>query len=131
MTNVVLVGSSEETRLLLRGLLRLYRHRVMADGPTLESVAPSLDTRDPLTVIAEVEGDAAPALEPVGQLLRDRPQIRFFLLTSRKDEAFEEAARRLGVVGFLRRPFAVHTLIDAVEGPRTATPVASISPRQR
>jgi DNA-binding NarL/FixJ family response regulator len=131
MANVVIVGGSEETRLLLRGLLRLYRHRVVGDGPGPETIDRAMETGGPTTVIMEVDLNEPAEVDELRRAVQRYPLLRFIVLTARHEAATAERAQELGVAGFLRRPFAVHELVDALEGAQTVDPTTGVPPRHR
>ena len=117
LKHVVIVGGTEETRLLLRGLVRLHHHRVVAEGPspdTLQEIPP--EPADPILLIDADLGEARWA-QPIGALLGARPTIRAILITASRSPQVETQARGLGVSQLLHRPFAVHELVEALDLP--------------
>ncbi len=122
MAVVAIVGGSEETRLLLRGLLRLYRHRVVGEGPTFAAIPPgnAPDSR-PTAVVADLDLDDPEAQEALARARRDHPSLRIVVLTSHRTPRIESKAHELGADSVIRRPFAVRELMEAVEAPPPAT----------
>lgn len=120
MANVVIAGGSDETRLLLRGLVRLHHHRVVAEGYGPETLAqlPAELVAPVFLIDADLENPKW--LEEIAGLAKRHPQRRVVLLTSDGTPAFEAKMRSLGIDRLLRRPFAVHDLVDAIEP--SATP---------
>jgi DNA-binding NtrC family response regulator len=116
VTNVVVVSGSDETRMLLRGLLRLQRHRVVAEGAKVESLEKiPLDGSDTVLVLDVDVGDADWA-KGLREAMTRRPNLRVVLLTPTRGGRIEEQAIGLGIHTLLRRPFAVHELVEAVAG---------------
>jgi CheY-like chemotaxis protein len=114
MANVVIAGGSDETRLLLRGLVRLHHHRVVAEGYGPETVGQvPRDVEAPVFLIdADLENPKW--LEQIAGIAARHPQGRVVLLTSDGSASFEARVRGLGVDRLLRRPFAVHDLVEAI-----------------
>ncbi len=110
----VIVGGNDETRLLLRGLLRLHRHRVLSESPT----AAGLEASDGwvqgrvLILVVDTDGDLWPRELAAA---RDRqPGLRALLLVPTTSPGLESRARAAGALGLLQRPFAIRDLIAAV-----------------
>jgi DNA-binding NarL/FixJ family response regulator len=125
MTDVLVAGGSEETRLLLRGLLRLHHHRVIGD---LASGSATLTIpADAKALVAVVDANLQdPEWErAIADARRQHPDLKIVLLTATRSTEVLAKARTLGVAAIVRRPFAVRELIEAV-GP--ATPPASPAP---
>lgn len=122
MANVVIVGGSEETRLLLRGLLRLYRHRVVGEGPSFRLPPPEspIDGR-PSVALLDGELDDPELLRTLTSVRAVQPPLRIVLLTPRRTPQIEGLAREHGVDALLRRPFAVHELMEALNSALPAT----------
>jgi DNA-binding NarL/FixJ family response regulator len=121
MTDVLVAGGSEETRLLLRGLLRLHHHRVLGD---LASGSATLTIpSDARGLVAVVDADLQdPEWErAISEARQQHPDLRVVLLTATRSTEVLAKARTLGVAAIVRRPFAVRELIDAV-GPAAAPP---------
>ena len=128
MANVVIAGGSEETRLLLRGLVRLHHHRVVAEGhgpETLAALAPELEAP---VLILDVDIDDPVWAHQLSRTVADHPGARAVLVTSNRSAAADERAYQAGIHFLLKRPFAVHDLVDAItpstppEGPAAPSP---------
>ena len=123
MTDVVVAGGSEETRLLLRGLLRLHHHRVVADGfPEGSEISIPPGVQEPVLIL---EADLAkPECRDIVLRVRSaRPDLKIVLLTANRSTDVAAKAAALGIDSILRRPFAVRELIDAVGGPGPLPPI--------
>jgi AmiR/NasT family two-component response regulator len=111
----VIVGGTEETRLLLRGLIRLHQHRVLGEASTADELDP-VDPNDPaqvLILVADGEGDEWPH-----ELLTSRihqPNLLPLLLVTERTPDLISRARRMGVKAVLNRPFAIRDLVSSVE----------------
>jgi AmiR/NasT family two-component response regulator len=111
---VVILGGSDETRLLLRGLLRLHHHRVDREVRTAETLEPRPPGTTPrvLILVADTESDDW-SRELV--TARDRqPGLLPLLVVPEASPRLVERARAVGVRGILTRPFAVRDLVGAV-----------------
>jgi DNA-binding NarL/FixJ family response regulator len=111
----VLLGGTADDRLLLRGLLRLHRHRVAAEiegDHGVREITPS-DERKVLIVQADPRsGEWAQQLTDA--LGRD-PSLLAMVLTPVRSPEFDRRAADAGARAVLLRPFAVKTLIATVE----------------
>ena len=114
MTNVIIVGGNDETRLLLRGLLRLHRQRVLGEGTTPSYLARLPGSPAPEVLLLDVDLEDAEWLGAVRAVVQAHPGMRAILLTPSRSGRVEELARQAGVANLVRRPFAVHELIEAV-----------------
>jgi DNA-binding NarL/FixJ family response regulator len=112
----VLMGGNEDTRLLLRGLLRLHRHRVLLEAQApdgIERLPPSSETKI-LILDAGADADCAWA-EDLTSVLRSRSDLRALVILPTSDPALENRARAAGARGVLVRPFAIHDFVEAVD----------------
>ena len=128
MANVIIVGGSDETRLLLRGLLRLHRQRVLSEGTTTEYLKTLPTSTEPSVLLLDVDLEAPEWLSAIRQTVDRIEGMRAVLLTPSRSPRVEELARRAGVSKLLRRPFAVHELIEAVSPDSGATPTQGRTP---
>lgn len=122
MTSVAVVGGSEESRLLLRGLVRLHRHRVVAEGGTPEVLRELPADGGALVVLIDADLDDEAWSEGISSALRGMDHRRGVLITPSRSPAVEQRARALGIVGVLRRPFAIHELVEVLTVPGEAAP---------
>ncbi|MGA8709796.1 MAG: hypothetical protein WB786_00975 [Thermoplasmata archaeon] len=119
----VLLGGSEDTRLLLRGLLRLHRHRVLLETQTpggIEHLPVSSELKL-LILDAGSETDRSWSVA-LSTALASRSDLRALVILPSSDPALETLAREAGARTVLVRPFAIRDFIEAVDS-TTADPV--------
>jgi len=122
MTDVAIVGGSEETRLLLRGLVRLHHHRVVFEGPNPASLGELPAEPSTLVVLVDADLEAAEWSAAIAGALRESPSRRGVLIAPSRSARIEQRAKELGFASVLRRPFAVHELVEVLTTPPEATP---------
>jgi AmiR/NasT family two-component response regulator len=111
----VIVGGTEETRLLLRGLVRLHQHRVLAEVSTADLLRPT-DPNDPadvLVLVADGEGDEWP--HELATARDHQPDLLPMLIVAERTPELISRARRMGVRAVLNRPFAIRDLVSSLE----------------
>lgn len=112
----IVLGGSEDTRLLLRGLLRLHRHRVLLEAPTregLDRVPPSSEMKI-LVLDAGTEKNETWA-EELTSILHARSDLQALVILPSSDPGFETRARQAGARATLVRPFAIRDFIQVVD----------------
>lgn len=116
MASVVVLGGSEETRLLLRGLLRLHRHQVIAEGATVEALArlPAASLQSSLVLVVDVNLDEGGWGESMERVFREHPLARGVLLSPSRSARVDSQAKTIGFTSVVRRPFSMMELIAAV-----------------
>ncbi len=119
----VLLGGSEDTRLLLRGILRLHRHRVLLEAPTREGIERLPPTPETKVLIwdAGSDGDDKWA-DDLSSTLRNRSDLRALVILPRSDPALETRARKAGAKAVLVRPFGIHDFVQAVDSVGAQSP---------
>jgi len=116
----VLLGGNEDTRLLLRGLLRLYHHRVVLETQTpagLDRLPYSSELKI-LILDAGAEADRSWSVA-LAAALQTRPDLRALVILPSSDPALETLAREAGARMVLVRPFAIRDFIEAVNSTTT------------
>ena len=112
----VLLGGNEDTRLLLRGLLRLHRHRVLLETQAGDGIVRLPQSTEPKVLILDAGSDKDSAwAEELSSILRSRPDLRALVILPSADPAAESRARRAGARTVLVRPFAIREFVEAVE----------------
>gem|GEM_PF-269774 len=124
-TPAVLLGGSEDTRLLLRGLLRLHRHRVLLEAPTregIERLPPSSETK--ILILDAGTDNGERWADDLSAVLRNRSDLHALVILPRADPALETRARQAGAQAVLVRPFGIHDFVQAVDSIGTPSPSA-------
>jgi|HubBroStandDraft_1064217.scaffolds.fasta_scaffold360678_2 DNA-binding NarL/FixJ family response regulator len=115
IVSTIILGGTEETRLLLRGLVRLNRHRVLAETATADQLVMA-NPSDPSSVLILVaDGDSDEWPHELATARQRQPTLRTILLVPERTPELIERARRMGVKGVLNRPFAIRDLVASVE----------------
>jgi len=131
----VVWGRVEETRLLLRGLLRLHRFAVVLEASTRDDLAGIPAGSDPRILVVDAEGGEADWPQDLAVALRERPELVAVVVLPRGVPAAEGRARFPGARAVVARPFAIHDLVaaldQAAEEPPSppSSPVPSVPPR--
>jgi hypothetical protein len=128
MTDVAIVGGSEETRLLLRGLTRLHHHRVVFEGAAPDSLKDLPAGGDALTILFDVDIDSTDWPTPIGAALKAHPARRGILIAPTRSPRIEQRAKELGFAAVLRRPFAVHELVEVLQPTPSGPPSGPSGP---
>lgn len=112
----VVLGGNADSRLLLRGLLRLHRHPVLLEAETAEGIdrLPATSGAKILVLDAGTEPDPAWA-EALASVLRARPDLRALVILPRSEATLETRARTAGARAILIRPFAIREFVEAVD----------------
>ncbi len=113
--STVIVGGNEETRLLLRGLLRLYHYRVEGEVPRAELLRPSGTSGADRVLILVVDGRQEEWPAELALACERQPGARPLMIAHAGSATFEARARSAGVRGILYRPFGIRDLISTVE----------------
>lgn len=112
----IVLGGSEDTRLLLRGLLRLHRHRVLLEAPTREGLARIPTTPEVKILVLDAGPDKGEAwAEELANLLKGRSDLRALVILPSSDPGLETRARQAGARATLVRPFAIRDFVEAVD----------------
>lgn len=112
----ILLGGTEDTRLLLRGLLRLHRHRVLLECPTREGIDRLPVSPETKILILDTGSDKGNSwAEELASVLKGRPDLRALVILPNADPALQTRARQAGAQAVLVRPFAIHDFIQAVD----------------
>jgi len=122
MTDVAIVGGSEETRLLLRGLVRLHHHRVVSEGAGPTSLREIPVEPSDLIVLVDADVESVEWSTALADSVRAHPARRAILIAPTRSPRVEQRAKELGFAAVLRRPFAVHELVEVLAGPPPALP---------
>ena len=124
MSDVAVVGGTAESRLVIRGLLRMHRHRVVYEGPGAEENPGNSPHPSAQILIADGALDPAWSQLIVG-MRANTPSLRVVMITSQRITTDDPKARELGISAILPRPFTVaefSTTIDRVAREGTPSP---------
>ncbi len=111
---VLVVDDEQELRSIVAEMLARGGYRVVeaGDGPG------ALDACESVTDIRVILSDSAlcgfSGAELARQVRAIRPHVRFILMSGRSEAEVLGDARDLAHAGFLRKPFTLHELLDAV-----------------
>ena len=131
MVNAVVVVADPDRRSLMRGLLHLQHHRVVAEGEAAEML-PKLGALEGIDLLVlDEEGPAGAWRAFAEEARRLRPSIRVVLITPRETPALEKRARAAGVAAILQRPFQVSEFQSALEAPLDRSGAYRTSPGHR
>lgn len=124
----IVVAGDEETRVLLRGLLRLHHFRVDGEAEGATHALELLHDHRPELLVADVnlaEGSAAALIASARAVV---PTLRVVLVApaSRPPVLSTEPSQRPDVV--LLRPFRIREFADALQGTMTPGSSASVAP---
>ncbi len=111
----VIVGGNDETRLLLRGLLRLHHYRVRGEAASAEALDPVDGHVDRRVLILVADGDNEEWPVELSNARDRQPGLLPLLVVPESTPNLERRARAAGVHGILNRPFAIRDLISAIE----------------
>jgi len=112
----VILGGSEDTRLLLRGLLRLHRHRILLEGPSTDGIDGLPSSTEPKVLVLDAGATADTAwAESLASVLQRRADLRALVILPASDPALEARARAAGARAVLVRPFAIREFVEAVD----------------
>jgi CheY-like chemotaxis protein len=106
VSDVAVLGGTSESRLVIRGLLRMNHHRVVFEGPGPEE-ATKVPTQ-PSPKILLVDGSLDTHWNPVLRSMQSRqPPMRVVLITGQRASISDSETRELGIAAVLPRPFTV------------------------
>jgi AmiR/NasT family two-component response regulator len=111
----ILWGRNEDTRLLLRGLLRLNRYPILREVASLDELRALPAASDPRLLVMDAEAEQGDWNEEVAAALREQPQLRVVVILPRDSSDSEERARAAGARATVVRPFAIRDLVAALD----------------
>jgi CheY-like chemotaxis protein len=111
----VLLVRNLDTRLLLRGLLRLQRYPVVFEADRPEDLDRLPEGAGVSVIVIDQDADEADWNEDVRSVLARRPELRPILLTSDRSPEFATRAASAGVRAVVVRPFQIRELAQALE----------------
>jgi CheY-like chemotaxis protein len=125
----VLWGQNVDTRLLLRGLLRLHRHPVVYEAATLEELNRLPASPEPSLLVLAVESEDGNWERDLSTALRRHPELRPVVILPRENAALEPRAIAAGARAVVIRPFAIRDLVRALTSATDGATTKGVSPR--
>ncbi len=110
----VLWGSNDDTRLLLRGLLRLYRFPVIYEARSLEDLEQLPTASEPRLLLRDLEAKGGDWSGELASALRLHTELRAVVILPPGLPAAEAEALRAGAKAVLPRPFAIREFLRVV-----------------
>jgi DNA-binding NarL/FixJ family response regulator len=127
----VLLGTNDDTRLLLRGLLRLHHHRVVLEAKSLDDLRDLKPATGPRVLIQDVDADDDRWSEELAAALREHPEFRAVVLLPAEGGGLRAEALRVGARAVVIRPFAIRELVRLVdEAADGSAPIVESDPDQ-
>jgi DNA-binding NarL/FixJ family response regulator len=119
----LVVAGDEETRVLLRGLLRLHHYRVVGEAEGAHQAIDLLRQTSPGVVVSDVnlvDGTFTDVLDVAKSAVP--PPRMILVVPSTRPHAASDSLTRPDAV--LQRPFRIRQFADALEGTVATTPPA-------
>jgi FixJ family two-component response regulator len=110
---IAIVDDERPVRIALGRLLRLGDYEVVDFGSGEEFLA-SLGDRCPACAVLDVHLPGLSGLEVQERLRAAHRQIPVVFITASDDRTLDDAARAIGGVGLLRKPFTSDQLLEVV-----------------
>lgn len=114
-TPVVVLVRDDDLRLLIRGVLTLYRYPVLLEGSAPDSLRRLGPLERPTVLILDAGEDDRRWREDLVSVLRERPELRALVLFPAGAEASRAEAERLGARVTLVRPVVLRELVRAIK----------------
>jgi CheY-like chemotaxis protein len=111
----ILLIPEPDTRLLLKGLLRLHRHPVVFEADGIADLARLPPSPEPKIALVEVDLADPNWTDALGARLAERPDVRAVLVTTDRSPRLGEQARAAGCRAVLVRPFQIRDLVGALD----------------
>jgi DNA-binding NarL/FixJ family response regulator len=113
--SALVVAGEEETRVLLRGLLRLHRFRIVGEAEGSVRALALIKEQEPTTLVIDTTLSEGDALELVQDAKRTRPNLRVVVVARGAKPIVLPGMTEPDVV--LQRPFRIQEFAQAVEAP--------------
>ena len=111
----VIWGENDETRLLLRGLLRLHRHPVVQEVASVDELERLPSTSGPCILLYDAPAGDGPWATELASVLERHPELRAIVILPPGTPVGEVDAHRVGARAVLPRPFAIQEFARALE----------------
>jgi len=119
---VAIYSPHDDIRLLLRSLLRLHHYRVVGEGATPGELRALPGGADP-AIVLDADLEEVGWTEAIQSLRRNRPQLKFVLVTASRSPRTDAQAHAVGVSAILRRPFAMRELVETMRAVEPSEPI--------
>jgi CheY-like chemotaxis protein len=113
-TEAIVWAQNVDTRLLLRGLLRLHRHPVMHEVASLEELVRLPASADPTILVMAVESGDGGWERDLTTTAKRHPELRPVVILPRESAALEPRALAAGARAVVVRPFAIRDFVRAL-----------------
>jgi AmiR/NasT family two-component response regulator len=111
----VLWSRSEDTRLLLRGLLRLHRYSVVLEAATVDDLGGTPTATGPRILVVDAEEEETDWPRDLTVALQAHPELTAVVVLPRDLSAADGRARFPGARAVVSRPFAIRDLVAALD----------------
>ncbi len=111
----VLLSRNDDTRLLLRGLLRLHHHRIVLEARTVDELRELAPGLGPRLLLQDVDTEDERWSDELAVVLHDHPDLRAVVLLPSEGGGLRAEAMRVGARAVIVRPFAIRELMRLVE----------------
>lgn len=108
----LVVAGEEETRVLLRGLLRLHRFRIVGEAESGPRALTLIQEQRPATLVIDTILSEGDAVELADAAKRQRPETRVVIVARGQRPAIPTGLREPDAV--LLRPFRIHDFAEAI-----------------
>ena len=110
----VVWGPNDDTRLLLRGLLRLNRHAVVYEARTLGDLELLPPSTQPRLLLVDVGADGGRWSDELARAVQLHSELRPLAILPAGRPDLEAQALRAGARAVLARPFAIQDFVRAL-----------------
>lgn len=111
----LVVAGEEETRVLLRGLLRLHRYRIVGEAEGGVRAMALVQEQRPTTLVIDTTLSEGDAVELADAAKRLRPEMRVVIVARGQRPTIPAGCREPDAV--LLRPFRIHDFAAAIGPP--------------
>jgi DNA-binding NarL/FixJ family response regulator len=118
----VLWSQNPDTRLLFRGLLRLYQCPTFHEAETRGDVDALQNLSSPTVLIVDAEAQSAGWEHELPALLQGHPELRTLVVLGPQATVTPHQATAAGAVSVLHRPFSIHDFVRAVASAAESPP---------
>ncbi len=114
-TPAVLCSPDPDTRLLLKGLLRLQRHPVRTESDSADDLLELDPVAEPTVLLFEIAPGADRWEEELRAIGARHPKVRSVVIAPGGGAELDDRARCAGARAVLHRPFSIREMRTAIE----------------